>query len=510
MHTRNRHRAAVLALAAACLLGSAVQPGAAATTAHAPARAPAPAPSPLHWGACPPPAAGPGTAPVHRDPRQRCAKVSVPLDYQRPNGPHLGIEISRILSGARHARSLMTGQGGPGGSGIDLPSSEESALPGQVTASTDLYGLDYRGIGASAPLDCGIAPADRAEATGIPYPAPDGGIAANIGVARRTAAACARDAGAEIRYVNTANIARDIDSVRRALGLRTLSYTGTSYGSYVGEVYATLFPRTAGRVLLNSVVPPGGVEEAITNKGEGVADAFGPFATWVAARDSTYHLGAAATGIRATVLALARRLNGAPLPFPDGDGRLTGNLLLEAQEVLLEQQSYYPVLAGLLADARAGAIPPGAGSALPVGSELPDNFVSAQDAIICNDTAWPRDMAHYRAAVARSARRYPLTAGSPANVWACAFWDTPTSDRAPRPDDRGPADVQLVQNTADPSTPLSDARETLHAFGRRAGLVTVDAAGHGVDTSSGCVADVVTRFLTGAASPRSGHCPAGD
>ncbi|MEW2546860.1 alpha/beta hydrolase [Streptomyces sp. NPDC047002] len=498
MHLVILRRAAALVLAAAVPLGTGAAPGAASA---------ATAPGPV-WGVCPPPASGPGVAPVVRDPRQQCASIAVPLDYRRPRGRQIRLEISRILSGAPHAGALMTGQGGPGGSGLDLPSLQESALPAAVTATTDLYGLDYRGIGASSPVDCRIAPADRAAATGIPYPAADGSIGANVAVARRTAGACARNAASVVPYLSTVDIARDIDRVRRVLGLGTLSYTGTSYGSYVGEVYATLFPRTAGRVLLNSVVPPGGVREAIENKGEGVEDGFAAFARWAAARDASYRLGTSAGGVRAAVLALARRLNGAPLTPRDGGGHLTGNLLLEAQEVLLEQPSDYPLLAGLLAGARAGALPAGASGALPVASELPDNFVSAQDAVICNDTPWPRDLRHYRTAVARSARRHPLTAGSPANVWPCAFWRTPTPDRAPRPSGTGPADVQLVQNTADPTTPLDDARETLRAFGRRAGLVTVDAAGHGVDTSSGCAGEVVTGFLTGAAPPRSGSCPA--
>jgi pimeloyl-ACP methyl ester carboxylesterase len=497
----------VLAVSAAMVLGAAA-PGASAAGTGAAFATPAPVPRLSSWGTCPPPQDTGLTGPVARDPRQQCATLSVPLDYRRPNGRHIDIEISRILSGAPDARALMTGQGGPGGSGLDLPSTDESALPKAVTATTDLYGLDYRGMGTSAPLTCGIAPADRAEATGVPYPAADGSITADIGVARRTAEDCARNAGPELPYVNTVNIARDIDSVRKALGLRSLSYTGTSYGSYVGEVYATLFPRTSGQVLLNSVVPPGGVEEGIRNKGEGVEQAFVPFARWAAVRDATYHLGTGADEVRRTVLALARKLDKAPLALPGDDGELTGSLLLEGEEAFLEQSAYYPLLAGVLRDAKAGAFPADASTGFPVSAELDDNFVSAQDAVICNDTPWPRGVGDTRRAVARSARQYPLTAGSPANIWACAFWTTPTSDRAPAPSDRGPANVQLVQNTADPSTALSGAQETLRAFGRRAGMVTVDAGGHGVDTSTGCAADVVTRFLTRDAPPRSGSCPA--
>jgi pimeloyl-ACP methyl ester carboxylesterase len=444
---------------------------------------------------------------VPRDPRQQCARLTVPLDYRRPHGPRIAVEVSRIRSGAAHPLPLMVGQGGPGFGGLDLPSAEESALPPEAAARTDLYGMDYRGIGASSPLDCEVAPADRSEATGVPYPAADGSTDANVAWASRVAAACAAHGGSELPYVNTANIARDIDSLRRALGLPALSYTGTSYGTFVGAVYASLFPASSGRVLLNSVVPPGGVKEAIEHKGQAVETAFPVFADWAAARDATYHLGTTGTAVRSAVLSTARTLNSRPIALADG-GSLTGNLLLEAQEALLEQESYYPLLAGLIKDARTGALPPGGSSSLPWGQTLSDNFVSAQDAVVCNDSAWPRDLAHYRTAVARSAARYPLTAGSPQNVWPCAFWTTPTSDRAPAPNPRGPANILLLQNTADPSTAPSGAEATRRAFGHRAGLVTVDTSGHGVDMSQGCVADAVTRFLLHGGPPRSAACPA--
>jgi pimeloyl-ACP methyl ester carboxylesterase len=512
--------AAVTALVQLCVLTGAAGPAAAAGpggrggsegprqpwTANGTSHRPG-AGAPPVWGACP--QQEPGPAPVERDPRQQCAQLAVPLDYRRPHGRQIRLEISRIRSGAAHPLALMIGQGGPGFGGLDLPSQEERELPAAVTARFDLYGLDYRGIGASSPLDCGIAPADRTEVTGIPYPAADGDISGTVAWARRVAHDCAADAGPELPYVSTANIARDIDRVRQALGLRTLSYTGVSYGSYVGAVYTSLFPTTSGRVLLNSVVPPGGVRDAIRHKGEAVESAFTPFARWAADQDADYHLGATPEAVRRFVLATAGALDTDPLPLPDGPA-LTGNLLLEAQEVLLEQTAYWPVLARLLAGAHARSLPAGTGSSLPWAAEMTDNFVAAQDAVVCNDVAWPRSLAGYRADVSRSAERYPLTAGSPRNVWPCAFWSTPAPDRAPDLNPHGPANILLVQNTADPSTAASGAERTRAAFGHRAGMVTVDAAGHGVDTSRGCVGDAVTRFLLGHGTPPSGACPAQD
>ncbi|MFE2377619.1 alpha/beta fold hydrolase [Streptomyces sp. NPDC059398] len=462
----------------------------------------------VRWGACPAADTGTGgAAPVRRDPRQQCTTVRVPLDYRAPGGRRLTIEVSRIRSGAPRPKSLMTGQGGPGSSGLDLPSLDVSALPARVTRATDLYGLDYRGIGHSDPLHCGIARADRTAAAGVSYPAADGSIDANVAWARRVAGACARHAGAALPFFNTVNIARDIDRVRTTLGLRTLSYTGTSYGTFVGQVYASLYPATSGRVLLDSVVPPGGVKAVIQNKGRGVEDAFGGFARWAAARDGAYHLGGSAPDVRRTVLSTARELNGTPLPLMTGRG-LTGNSLLEAAATLLEQRDSFPALAELLGAAGTGSIPPDLTSKLQTGRVLPDNFFSAQDAIVCNDSVWPKGVAGYRRAVARSAALFPLTAGSPANIWPCAFWPSAGSDHPPKPVSRGPHNILMAQNTEDPSTPLSEARRTLRAFGGRAAMVTVEATGHGVAMAKGCAADAVADFLLSESPARSRHCPA--
>lgn len=194
--------------------------------------------------------------------------------------------------------------------------------------------------------------------------------------------------------------------------------------------------------------------------------------------------------------------------MPGSSALLTGNLLLEAEGALLEQDSYWPVLAGLWQAAANRSLPAGLASTLPWGAELTDNFVSAQDAVVCNDTPWPAQVSYYRAAVARSAARYPLTAGAPGDIWPCAFWPAPAADRAPAPSPHGPANILLVQNTADPSTAPEGAAETRAAFGPRAGMVTVDAVGHGVDTSQGCVGEAVAGFLLGHGAPPSGACPA--
>ncbi|MEO3868797.1 alpha/beta fold hydrolase [Nonomuraea sp. B12E4] len=101
-------------------------------------------------------------------------------------------------------------------------------------------------------MSCGLDPADLGSSLMKGWPGKGGDITANVAWARRVAQACARDGGDVLRGMSTRTEARDIDSLRAALGEPKLSYWGVSYGTYVGAVYATMFPRRTDRVVLDS------------------------------------------------------------------------------------------------------------------------------------------------------------------------------------------------------------------------------------------------------------------
>ena len=58
--------------------------------------------------------------------------------------------------------------------------------------------------------------------------------------------------------MTTIDSARDMNSIRQALvGPRgKMSYYGFSYGTYLGQVYATLYPHTLNQLILDSNVDP--------------------------------------------------------------------------------------------------------------------------------------------------------------------------------------------------------------------------------------------------------------
>ncbi len=69
--------------------------------------------------------------------------------------------------------------------------------------------------------------------------------------------------------MSTANVARDLDVLRAAVGDDKLSYAGFSYGSYVGQTYANMFPSRVRALVVDGVIDPlawstGRGDEALT------------------------------------------------------------------------------------------------------------------------------------------------------------------------------------------------------------------------------------------------------
>ncbi|MBO1418344.1 alpha/beta hydrolase [Streptomyces sp. FH025] len=455
------------------------------------------APAALTWGACPAPTPNANGVPFPRDPRQQCATLRVPRDYHHPRSGTITLTVSRIRTADPAARrgDLVVVPGGPGGSGLDYPGEAAGFLPPDVLRSYDLIGFDERGVGNSTPVHCDLPAEDRAARLNYPFPAADGSITANLAHARRIADACAAASGPYLADITTANSARDLDRIRAALGLRRISYLGTSYATYLGQVYASLFPARADHVVLDSTVAPGGEQQAIGLFSEGAEDTSPALARYLADRDAALHLGATPEAVRAAYLRLAAELDRAPLVLSDGR-TLDGAGLRAVTYSSLTKPDYYPLAAAALELAATRATPaPGGSTGGHLPSVIPDNFLAAQDAVVCDDSAWPRDPAVYAARTAADRRRHPLTDGMSGNVWPCAFWHYPPKEPQVRPNPTGPRDILLLQNRYDPSTPYSGARQALAAFGRRAAMVTVDAAGHGVDFTDPRIRDPFTAFL---------------
>ena len=463
--------------------GQAEEPEAKATTA-------------VVWKACPkevvvPPPSVP-----------QCATVPVPLDYRHPRGRQITIMISKLSSAKPEKRRgiLLTNPGGPGGTGLDFPGFLVSkGLPAGVTDTYDVIGVDTRGIGQSAKIGCGFVTTDAYWANVPPYAVNDAAVTSQAKIAKEVAERCAKNnKDGLLQHVTTANMARDMDRIRAALGERKASYFGVSYGSAIGAAYASMFPDTTDRVVLDSIIGDTHLDrDGMRRYAVGFEQTFGDFARWVAARHGTYGLGRTPAEVKKTYFAIAERLD--KTPAPDGT---TGPMFRFGTFFGLYSEVKYAETARnwqLLLDPAKTPPPPA-----PKPAPNPqDNQLSVFLAVTCNDYNWPENLDVYRKTVAEDRKRLPMFGAAGANVIPCAYWKYEQYEPPVPTDDDGPANILIVQNQHDPSTPLPAAKLLRKKFADRSKLVVSESSGHGtyVLSDSACVQNATTAYLVDGRMP---------
>ncbi|MEV0779105.1 alpha/beta hydrolase [Streptomyces sp. NPDC050428] len=492
-------RALLLALSAAAVAGSLAVAGPVAG-------AQAVGGGGLKWRPCAQ-AGGPGG--------QECAELEVPLDYGKPGGRQLTLAVSRVRSENPAARrgTLLFIPGGPGGSGVQALARKGNALLGEMDGAYDIVSFDPRGVGGSTTASCGLDGDDRYLANLRSWPGADGEIGENVARSRRTAEACDENGGAVLRSFTSANEVRDIERFRQALGEEKLSAWGSSYGTYIGAVYAQKYPGRTDRWVLDGSGDPDPARVAqgwMANTSRAVEDRFPDFAAWAADPDrgaEGLRLAERAEDVRPLFIALAARLDRAPKESTTEGNPLTGNMLRQAFLGGLYSDSVFPQLARLVQAAQDPAATPVLSP--DIAQPLRDEDAAVMFAVVCNDVRWPASVGGYARAMKEDRARYPLTAGMPRNVVPCAFWKSGPAEKPTRITDRGPSNILMIQSLRDPSTPYFGALKMREALGDRARLVSVDQGGHGMYLGNGnaCGDSLVTAFLkTGERPERDVYC----
>lgn len=508
-------RRALLSVGALCVaLGSVTAPVAAA----------APAVPDLNWQPC--------------DGDFFCATATVPLDYSHPDGATIPIAVIKhpATDPAHRIGSVFFNPGGPGGSGVSIMPAVYSQFPATLRARFDIVSFDPRGIGASDVVQCFDTIAQEQQfLSALPQGYPTGQAQQRLW--ERTYAgfdqACAAHAGPLLAHDTTADVARDMDLLRQAVGDPTMNYFGASYGTYIGATYANLFPGKVRAITLDGNVDPvawnarNGLDTFLRlGSDEGSAatlNAFLDFCGKAAVTSCAFSAGSpAATHAKFTTL--LDRVTSHPVAF-DGETftqsltvGVTVNLLYEVQP-LPNVTIGWPGLATVLQDlwtlSNGGSLPathalaakdftvPGLAAGAPyVGRE-------SQLGVLCSDDPNPRDPSDYPALSAYASARSGVV--GPYWAWiaeACAQWPVLAQQRYSGPWNRPTArPILLVGNKVDPATPYRDAVAMSHDLAD-ARLVTVDGYGHSaLANRSSCVNAIESAyFVTGALPPAGTVC----
>jgi pimeloyl-ACP methyl ester carboxylesterase len=102
---------------------------------------------------------------------------------------------------------------------------------------------------------------------------------------------------------------------------------------------------------------------------------------------------------------------------------------------------------------------------------------------------------------------WPLTAGMPANIWACAYWDKP-AEATVKVVPGGPRNTLILQNRRDNATPWESGVGLHKALGDGSAFVGVDNGGHYVYNEGSACADRATVGLltTGRLPDKDVYC----
>lgn len=468
----------------------------------------------------------------------RCASIRVPLDYDDPAGPTTRLRVSKLPASqpGRRVGSLFVNPGGPGGASAPFVGIVAEELGKRAHQRFDIVGVDPRGTGGSGGVKCrsSVAPLTAG------FPLGQQQVKAWIANDNALRRACAKRGTPLVKHASTADVARDMDLVRRALGDDQLTYYGISYGTYLGATYGALFPQRVRALVVDGVLDPiawstgNPTRRVTTPQTTRLRSGYGAYEALTAALTECDRVGAQRCPIAPNALGTWKRVVSAAR---------TGRLVVEGERLsyqdliglalgALYDRSQIPFLMDLVAqldaaldvaatrDARRVVVRRSAAlrSVTKARDDLrerglytsprarPSKVDVLFPTVLCSDGRNPRPASRWEKASRVADRKSPwfgrlwtwsssLCARQGLGSGADSFrgpWRTTTS-----------YPLLVVGNTHDPATPISGARRLNTLFDDSV-LVTWDGWGHGALGGGGCITGIMTGYLVDRTLPPDG------
>ena len=460
--------------------------------------------------------------PCGKAPNVTCATVRVPRDYERPQAATLSVFVAKspATDPAHRIGSLFVNPGGPGASVADALEEQGASYLRALNARFDIIAMDPRGVGQSTPaIDC----AANQETAGIysqPFTTPDNlDVFGLAGKAVRYGARCVQLNRDVLRDVSTANVARDMDLLRAALGERQITYVGFSYGTFLGATYARLFPSSYRAMVLDGPVDADAYindpMRLLSAQSTGFERALGRFFE-ACARDQAACSDFGGDDPRDAYDALLSRLDASPVALADGRV-VDGDDARAATMLALYSKGSWSFLGVALADLQRGD-----GSWMRFAADLfygrnaDGSYAPAQDryfTIGALEQAFPRDVGTSLRAGRRSWDEHEHF------WWNNGYLELNYGLYPVRSDDAfsGPFQIApssptplVVATTYDPATPYRGAQNLVRDLGN-ARLLTQRGDGHtAYGLNSACINRAVEAYVERVALPPPGSSCAQD
>jgi pimeloyl-ACP methyl ester carboxylesterase len=468
-----------------------------------------------------------------------CATTRLPLDYDKPKGATTQIALLRVRAKDQKHRigSLFINPGGPGGSGTDIALAAPYFLSQSLLDRFDIVGVDPRGIGASANIRCWPSVKDQTQALrdmNIAFPWGKKQEAAYVEAAKNFGKACSTTGKPLSGSMSTAEVVRDMDVLRRAVGDKKLTYLGFSYGTAIGQYYADMFPDRFRAVVVDGVLDPehwvGTKRTADQEQDERLRSADGAYRALqeilkrcdkagetycvFAAGDPVKRFATIAAKLRQKPLVITDESGTYTITYADFVGGMLGSLysIYAGDDVTGLAQDLWVLLGNSAAADRAAAkaalVARIVDARKKAARDFPyENGFEAFAGVLCTDALHPGDASRWPALMAKADKRAPYFG----RAWGwgsvqCArkTWTVRDEDAYTGPwNRRTAAPVLFVGTWWDPATNYDDAVSASKRLpnGR---LLSNTNWGHTSYGTSACATGAIDKYLLTGALPAKG------
>nr|WP_255494684.1 alpha/beta fold hydrolase [Luteibacter sp. Sphag1AF] len=480
----------------------------------------------ITWGEC---SSSLVAAPETLKSRVQCGQLDVPLDHHNPDGRTLTVALVRIAAGnpAERRGSIFFNPGGPGSSPMSVlplyawlwsnitPGDPIHGLTREVGEKYDLIGVVPRGLNGGTTYSCQSPEADVAFNDVIADRSPANIAAVDLAV-RRYVAACKDHPFRP--YITTEQNVFDLDLVRRSLGEAKLNYFGISYGTWMGIWYASLYPASTGRMLLDSSMDWTGTMETnlLASAPEQQARFNRTVADPMAAASTRYGMGNTRDAIIARIRALSPRVREAwasDYRYPESvlaavaaSEWLTTNPDLGSDDMKSIASSYvFSTDPQVNERAQAEARRMVSSYFLPNNAANRISLTPAYSVLLsttCNDSPTVRDTTWWQNTIADYSHRYPAAVGDHL-FYHCALWGGPQTVQPTLQALVNVPDILMIHSEYDVVTPLTSAMRSFEATPSAHMIVARGADEHGFfgHTETACIERVVASFLLDGIKP---------